>query len=171
MKIKVVKFLLLVLMFLAGCAADQASKRWIVRSGTDWAPVVILSGYLDFSYTENRGMVFGMLNHSDSVFQRYGLTAVQILSILFILIIIRQISHFSFFRLAPFFLILSGAFGNLIDKIRMGHVVDFIHIHLRDKIDWPFLFNLADLWICLGGFWLLILILFDKKELHRDKTS
>lgn len=51
-------------------------------------------------------------------------------------------------------LILGGAVGNLFDRVRLGYVVDFVHWHYQDRFSWP-IFNVADVWIFLGGVLLL----------------
>lgn len=54
---------------------------------------------------------------------------------------------------------ISGALGNLIDRIRYGYVIDFIHVHIRDVFSWP-VFNVADILIVAGiGLLLLQLLL------------
>ena len=83
-------------------------------------------------------------------------------AILFIFYIVWHLRKLSFFYHLPFFIILSGAFGNLIDRIRFGHVIDFIHVHWRNTIDWPFVFNIADVLICTGEILLLVLIIVKR---------
>ena len=63
-------------------------------------------------------------------------------------------------------MILSGAFGNLIDRIRLGYVIDFIHIHWKDAVEWPFLFNVADVLIVIGEILLLGLFIFKRDVLR-----
>jgi lipoprotein signal peptidase len=56
----------------------------------------------------------------------------------------------SVFFLFPLLLIAAGAGGNVFDNVTSGFVIDFIHIHLGALVDWPFFFNLADAYLCLG---------------------
>jgi len=58
-------------------------------------------------------------------------------------------------------LILSGALGNLSERIMRGYVIDFIHLHYYDRFSWP-IFNVADILITFGGI-LLALLIFRKK--------
>jgi signal peptidase II len=152
------KFILLFMILLTCCAADYFTKQWAANALKDSKRISIVDGFVEMSYTENRGMVFGVLNARKSLSKHYLLTGLSLISIFFVICIIRQIREFSFFYHLPFFIILSGALGNLMDRIRVGHVVDFIHIHFRNFIDWPFLFNVADLFICIGGILLVVLI-------------
>jgi signal peptidase II len=69
----------------------------------------------------------------------------------------------SFFVQLPFYIILSGAVPNLLNRILRGSVVDFIHIHWKDVLDWPYLFNVADALIVAG-----VLLLFVLNILGND---
>ena len=152
------KFILLFMILVTGCAADYFTKQWAVNTLKDSKTISLVNGFVEISYTENRGMVFGVLNSRETLLKHYLLTGLSLISIFVVLCIIWQIREFSFFYHLPFFIILSGALGNLMDRIRVGHVVDFIHIHFRNIIDWPFLFNVADILICIGGILLFVLI-------------
>jgi len=158
------KFILLFIILLTGFAADYFTKQWAVNTIKDRRMKTIVNGFVEISYTENRGMVFGVLNEKASLPKHYILTGLTLISILLIIYIIWRIRRMPFLYHLPFFIILAGAFGNLIDKIKVGHVVDFIHIHFRNILNWPFLFNVADIWICIGGVLLIILILFSPRD-------
>ena len=164
MKKRSAKFILLFMILLIGFTADYCTKQWAVNTIKDNQTISLVNGFVEISYTENRGMVFGMLNEKASLLKHYILTGLTLISILFIINIIWHIRGLPFFYHLPFFIILSGAFGNLIDRIKVGHVVDFIHIHFRDLINWPFLFNVADIFICIGSILLLVLIVFAPRE-------
>lgn len=65
--------------------------------------------------------------------------------------------------LVALMLILSGAIGNLSERIFRGYVIDFIHLHYYDRFSWP-IFNVADILITCGGILLAILMLRKKPE-------
>jgi signal peptidase II len=155
-------FILLFAIFVAGCAADFITKQMVVRHVQQKSPVTIIHGFLEFSYVENRGMVFGFLNKEHAGFQRYVLAGLKILSIFIIVMIIWRIRALPALYHLPFFLILAGAVGNVIDRIRYGHVIDFIHMHWRDSLDYPWLYNVADALVVVGMFLLAILLLLKK---------
>jgi signal peptidase II len=117
----------------------------------------VIDGFLEFRYTENRGMVFGIFNNDGrGKFGGRTLTLVRAAIALALPFAFRIFRRRSFLFLFPLPLILAGALGNVIDGIRSGFVIDFIHIHARNVLDWPFLFNTADALLCLGmGFLLL----------------
>jgi len=165
---RIAKFILLFFVLLTGCNADLYTKLLAKNSLKESATVTIVDGYIELSYTENEGMVFGLLNNKESHLKHYLLVGLNCISALVLIFIIWRFRKFSFYYHLPFFIILAGAFGNLIDRIINGRVVDFIHIHLKDFIDWPFLFNLADVLISLGGILLVILLIFKWDTLEKE---
>ena len=160
MKKQLIKFFLLFIILLSGCYADLHTKRLVTNTLKDDTPEIIVNGFIEISYTENTGMVFGVLGRGESQLKHYLLTGLTFISIIFVFYIIWQLRKHHFFYHLPFVMILSGAFGNLIDRIRLGYVVDFIHIHWKDAIEWPFLFNVADVLIVIGEIMLLGLFIF-----------
>ena len=164
---KVCKFIFLLFVLLAGYHADLYTKQMARNSLKEKSSVTVIEGFLEFSYTENRGMVFGLMNKKESRFLHYILTGIMFISILYAMFIIWRIRQLSVLYHLPIFIILSGAMGNFIDRIRYGRVIDFIHIHWRGTLDWPYLFNVADALICIGGVLLLALILLKKDKLER----
>lgn len=119
-------------------AADQATKIAVIRSlahGESWPP----DGFLRITHAWNTGTAFGLL-------QNYGgvLTVVSLLAVVVLVYFYRSASSPSLLVRAAFGMQLGGAFGNLFDRLRLGHVTDFI-----DVGPWP-VFNLADSSIVVG---------------------
>lgn len=166
MRNRILKFIILLAILFTGCNADLYTKHLALNHLKENPTITVVDGFMEFSYTENRGMIFGIMNQKESSLKNDILTGVNIISIMFLLFVIWRMRNLSFFYHLPFFIILSGALGNLIDRIRMGHVIDFIHIYFLDVIDWPYLFNVADVFITIGGILLVILVIFrgDKIE-------
>jgi signal peptidase II len=111
-------------------------------------PKVLIDGYLEFRYAENCGAAFGMLRTAPSwvraaVFGAAGIGACIVLSIMFMRGSGGRLCAWS----VP--LVLSGAIGNLADRIRHGFVVDFIRFHIHDNWEYP-TFNVADITIAIG---------------------
>lgn len=147
---KIIKYLLIIIVLFAGIASDQLSKQWAATNLKDKPTNVFVKNFIELGYTENHGMVFGINNRTDNVVSKNALLIIRILlSIGLTVFLFINHSKTIFFHL-PFLLILSGAIGNVIDSLRFGHVIDFIHMHLGKLLDWPFLFNLADAWVCIG---------------------
>lgn len=112
------------------------------------SPVVLVENYLELSYAENCGAAFGLLRDASEsvrhgVFGVAGILATLILFYLFA----RGKGGPAFAASVPF--IISGALGNLHDRVRYGYVVDFIRAHWRNVAEWP-TFNVADAAITVG---------------------
>lgn len=130
--------------------------------------ISLIEGYLGFSYAENCGAAFGLLNDSPDWVRRsvFGLAALAAAIALFWM--------FAQGKGGPLFpysvpLIVSGAVGNLVDRVRFGYVVDFIDFHWQDQWTYP-TFNVADITITIGVV-LLLLDGFRKEEGADDQAG
>lgn len=164
---KIIKYFLLFSVLLTGCHTDLHTKRLAMNRLKENSTVTIINNYVELSYSENQGMVFGLLGREESQLKHVVLIALNCSAILFIGFILWRLRRLSWVYHFPFFIMLSGAFGNLISRIQSGHVIDFIHIHWNNVIDWPFLFNVADIWVCIGEILLILLVVFRRNELER----
>ena len=120
---------------------------------------VVIPGFLSLTYTENTGMAFG-LNENNVIL-------VILINIVILGIIIKflkeNIDKIDMVVFISLILVLTGGFGNLIDRIFRGHVIDFIDVNL---FDFP-VFNIADIYIIVGAIILVIAIVkqfFIKNE-------
>ena len=138
-------------------AADQLTKYLAVLRLKDQAAVPLIRGVLEFSYVENRGMAFGLLQDGRWIF--LVLTVLAIAAFVFLYIRIPAEKRFRPLTVGLVFLT-AGAAGNLIDRIRLGYVIDFIYIKL---INFP-VFNVADCYVTWTGVILAFLLLFRYKE-------
>jgi|YelNatPaOPRAMG01_1025707.scaffolds.fasta_scaffold16701_4 signal peptidase II len=124
--------------------------------------LIIIPGFFDLVSVYNRGMVFGMFNSGQCIFRTTLLTILSI-AVFFILIGIylfsKDITKLSMLALS---LIISGAIGNIIDRIRLGYVIDFIDLYVKN-VHWP-AFNIADSAITIGAILLAIDLLFGTKK-------
>lgn len=146
----ITKFLLLALLFVAGCGSDRYSKVWAEKNLKGKPTQTVVQGFLEFGFSENRGMVFGIMNNKFSSMAKNVLTGVRILILLAVVIYMAMNYCQPFLFHLPFVLIMAGALGNVIDSVQRGYVIDFIHIFAGKVLDWPFFFNLADVYLCLG---------------------
>lgn len=169
-------------------AADLGSKEWasanlsVEHPGTPppvcetpgrnqrlrTEPLVLVEGYLELSYAENCGAAFGLLNNAPDALRR-GLFGVAAIAAAFIL-------FWMFFqgRGGPWFaysvpLIVSGAVGNFVDRIRLGYVVDFIRFHIQSSWEYP-TFNVADITITVGVVMLIIDGFVQERAQKRART-
>ncbi len=148
--------LILVVAFLS-LGADQLTKQWARKSLKGQDHIVLVKGYLDFEYHENPGAAFGMLRKVPHA--RYILIGVGLLAMVLVFSMIRKVPAGKGQRVADvaFSLVAGGAIGNMIDRVYIGRVVDFIIMHWQRKYIWP-AYNVADATL-VAGVILLILVL------------
>ncbi len=145
-------------------AADQGSKHWIL-TGLD-LPVranVRLLPILDLTMVWNRGVTFGLLNGLGE-WSSIGLAIVALVIVIALGVWLRRAET----RITAIALgaIAGGAVGNIIDRLRFGAVVDFIHAHIG-TVSW-YVFNIADAAIVCGVAALLIATQFAPKRGRDD---
>ena len=141
--------------------ADQASKYYIAQHFGEFEHITLLP-VLDITRMHNVGAAFSFLA-SASGWQRWvfiGLAGVVSLGIIVWLVRLRERAHG--LLACGLALVLGGALGNVIDRIRLGYVIDFIHFHW-DRAYFP-AFNVADSAITVGAACLLLDALFEGKR-------
>jgi len=129
-------------------ASDQLSKLWI-RAHLELGESLPLTDRLSLSYVGNTGSAFGLLAN-----QTFLIIIISIAALLFILLFLRYLSPATTLSIVSIGLILGGAVGNLIDRLRFGYVTDFIDFRLWGNFHWP-VFNIADAAITVGVFVLI----------------
>jgi signal peptidase II len=136
------------LLIAAVVALDQATKWLVVRSiGLhDYVPLV--DGLLSLSHVRNRGAAFGILSDWDLPYQPVLLSALSLAALGAIAVYFWRLPPAAHLPRVALALVLGGAVGNLIDRARLGYVVDFVHVYWREY-QWPD-FNVADSAITVG---------------------
>ncbi|HTT78523.1 MAG TPA: signal peptidase II [Stellaceae bacterium] len=138
---------------------DQASKFWLLRhfhaAGCGVFREQTLKPYFQLVLTCNRGVSFGLFNRTGIS----GLTFAVLAALVIVVLVFWLSRARTAFLAAAVGLVIGGAVGNIIDRLRFGGVIDFLYFHAGSWY-WP-AFNLADSAICLGvaamlidGFWL-----------------
>ena len=133
------------------------------------APVVLIDGYLELRYAENCGAAFGFMREMPSLVRKgvfYFAAAGAIVLLMGMFITGRGGKLFAL--AVP--LIVSGAIGNLVDRVRLGYVVDFIRAHLNDRWAYP-TFNIADAWITIGVILILLEGFFERGQAPPEEAS
>jgi len=136
------------LLMAATSLLDQGTKALVVRSlGLhDYVPLV--DGLLSLSHVRNRGAAFGVLSDWELPHQSLLLSALSLTALAAIGAYFLRLPAAARLPRVALALVLGGALGNLIDRIRLGYVVDFVHLYWREH-QWPD-FNVADSAITLG---------------------
>ncbi len=116
--------------------------------------IPVIRNVFHLTYVENRGVAFGMLQNKTWIF--VPVTVVIVMGIIYIL---QKMKGCSVFLKVSLMFILSGALGNLIDRIYQGYVVDFLDFRV-----WP-VFNVADSFIVMGAILLGYLVIIKGEEL------
>ena len=154
--------ILYLLIIAVGIYLDQLSKALVVEHLKPIYDVHLIEGVLHLTYSENRGAAFGMLSDNRWVFMI--ISTVMIIGISVYLFYPKRQS-------APIFSIgaaavVSGGIGNMIDRLILGYVVDFINVELINFA----IFNVADCFVCVGaGLMVLSLVLDIIKEAKEKK--
>lgn len=147
-----------IVLFLALLAIDQGTKLWAIERLMGQSPIHVIDNWLSFIYVENRGAAFGILQDKRTFFIFITVAVVLFLTGYFI----KTYNHHSFWSKVSFVLIITGALGNLIDRIRFGYVVDFIAVKFGGALNFP-VFNVADMCVVIGASLLMIMLLVSKE--------
>jgi len=154
------KYLILSIVSFFVLIVDQATKIYIDRTMDLHTSITVVDNFFNITYMRNKGAAFSFLaSFSYRLPFFIFISAVAIVVILVVMRRLRQDQTFTAFCLS---LIFSGALGNLIDRIRLGEVIDFIDVHWYGH-HWP-AFNVADSAICVGVFLLAIDMFIEEKR-------
>lgn len=138
---------------------DQMTKAWAVRALRFRQDRQVISGFLDFIYTENPGIAFGQLQEGGQ-FGRWFFVVLAAAASVAVLYYFLRTPRNEDRVLGACALLLAGILGNLTDRIRFGYVVDFIVLHVG-SYHWP-TFNVADASITIGALLMAFDLLFGK---------
>lgn len=131
---------------------DQFTKKLVTHYFELHASVPVIPNFFDLVYVRNKGAAFGIL--ADSAYRVPVLLVTTSVAVVFLVWLYRQYRPDQLLARCGLSLVLGGAVGNLIDRLRFGEVVDFIYVHWYDHY-WP-AFNVADSAICVGVGMLLL---------------
>jgi signal peptidase II len=136
--------------------ADAVTKWYAVKLLAPRRSVEIIPGFLRFSYVENSGVAFGLFDSVDSAIKPYILAALALVAIIILHLYIVRTPPGRKLLILALAVTLGGIWGNFVDRVLRGFVVDFIEFHWRGAFSWPN-FNVADSAITIG----IILLLID----------
>lgn len=158
-------YFLFILPALAVILIDQGSKLWVAETINRFESIRVIDGFFNIVNVRNRGMVFGLMNRPDIGPGFYVLVFTTILAVLLIVYWFFRLKDEGGRFLIGLSLILGGAVGNLIDRLRLREVIDFLDFHIG-AYHWPS-FNIADSSITVGAIWLAVYILFFQSREKR----
>ena len=129
-----------------GLLADQASKLYVDRVMVLHQSIPVIDGLFNFTYLRNRGAAFSFL--SDASWRLPFFILVSVIAGVVILVALKKMREDQKLAQVSLAMIFSGAIGNLIDRVRLGEVIDFLDVYWQTH-HWP-AFNIADSLICVG---------------------
>lgn len=151
----------LLTLFVVVC--DQLTKYLAVTYIKPRDTLPLIDGVLHFTYVENTGAAFGMMKNSRWVFMLFSSVAIVVLTVL-----IAKYAVEDRFISVTIALILGGGIGNMIDRIRLGYVVDFVDFRLINFA----VFNVADSFVTVGAAFLIVYLISEiVKEARTAKKS
>ena len=136
---------------------DQATKLAAVSALKDGGPYVLIPGVFQLQYLENRGAAFGLLQNARIFF--LAVTLIALAAVIYVLVRLPLKRKYIVLRFLMV-LIAAGAVGNMIDRVFLGYVRDFLYFSL---IDFP-IFNVADIYVTCATILLILLLLFYYNE-------
>jgi signal peptidase II len=143
--------------------SDRLSKIYIINESLkNFDNLILKSTYLNIRLIWNEGIAFGLLSFDDKALYH----SLSLLILVIILVIIYMIIKSDGLKKFSLMLILGGALGNFYDRIAYGAVPDFIDFHVNG-FHW-FIFNIADIFISIGVFALILIEIFDKKNYEKN---
>lgn len=150
-------------------AIDQLSKYWAVISLKPVIMIEVIPGFFRFTYATNRGVAFSLFADSE-MNVRVIFAVISIIAALIVLLYLAWTPAEKVLSSTALALLLAGIVGNLIDRVRLGEVIDFIDVHLADKYTWP-TFNIADSAICIGAILLAIEMICDERAARANPVA
>lgn len=135
---------------------DQIVKILVERHMFFGDTISIIDGFLHLTYVQNRGIAFGIFQGKVDIISIA--TVIAIIGI--IVYFLKNVKKSNLFEKAAYVFIISGAVGNMIDRLTRGYVVDMIDF----RGIWSFVFNIADVYINLGVILLLLDLLLKRRK-------
>lgn len=148
-----------IMLFIVLLIGDQVSKYWARTVLYQQSSIQVIPHILRFTYVENRGAAFGMLQG-----QKIFFVIMTFLLIGLFFVYLKKTNTNKWMKWTAS-IIIAGAIGNLIDRVLLGYVVDFIDFH----IIWRYVFNVADIYV-VGGTLLLALQILLQDEKGKDTS-
>jgi len=150
-----------VITILSIIGVDQLTKQIVRQMVPLHEAINLIPGLLDLTHVQNTGAAFGLLNAAEFPYKPAIMIAIAAIALVAIAAYGAQLGFHERMARLGLSLILGGAFGNLIDRAFIGHVVDFVDVYWRNSHFWAF--NVADAAITVGA----ILVLLDMIGLGR----
>lgn len=165
------KYYLLMLIAGVSLILDQWTKILILSHFQYGETHPIIQDIFHLTYVRNPGAAFGIFRDFPELFRKIFFLSLPPIAMLVIINILRTVEEEDLWQIFALSMIFGGAFGNYIDRIRFGYVVDFLDFHYKDVWSYP-AFNIADSCIVSGiGILLVLMFVRDRKNKNGTQTS
>jgi signal peptidase II len=154
------KYLILLAVSSIVLLLDQATKLYIDRAMDLHTSVTVVNNFFNITYLRNKGAAFSFL--ANFSYRLPFFILISVVAVVVILVVFQRLRPDQRFTSVSLALIFSGALGNLIDRVRLGEVIDFLDAHWYD-LHWP-AFNVADSAICVGVALLAIDMIIEERR-------
>jgi len=161
------RYTLFAVISVVGLIIDQITKVYIDRSMRLYDSIQVFENFFHVTYLRNKGAAFSFL--SNASWRLPFFITVSIIASLVILVAFRKLRDDQKLAQVSLAMIFSGAVGNLIDRVRLGEVIDFLDVHWY-RHHWP-AFNVADSLICVGVVLLAIDMMLEEKRQKLHETE
>lgn len=139
---------------------DQVTKIYIDRTMDLHTSITVIENFFNITYMRNKGAAFSFL--SSFSYRLPFFILISLIAVVVIIVVMYRLRPDQKFTAVSLSLIFSGALGNLIDRVRLGEVIDFLDVHWYQH-HWP-AFNVADSAICVGVFLLAIDMFIEERR-------
>jgi signal peptidase II len=144
---------------------DQISKYLAVRNIVINGNYKFFNGLLEFKFVKNYGAAFGILQERKWLFIVITIIVISVLMVY----LIKYSAEIHMLNKIAISILIGGAIGNFVDRIRLGYVIDFIQVDIIKSINFP-VFNIADIFIVIGTALLMIIIIFPQKFINNGEN-
>ncbi len=155
------KYIIVISLLMMGLTLDQVTKALVVQKLPLGSQVPLIPAFLNLVHIQNQGAAFGILSDLPAQFTWWFFVVASAVVMMVLGYLLRRLPDDHWPAALGYSLILTGALGNLIDRIRLGVVVDFIDIYWR-HYHWP-AFNVADSMVCIGAAIIVWVIIREEK--------
>ncbi len=147
----------IILVCLAGLVItlDQISKLYVAHHFQLHESLTVIPNFFNLIYIRNTGAAFGLLSRAPESFRIPFFIIIPLIALTIIVLIFKKTQETQLLMITALSLILGGAIGNFIDRLRFNYVIDFLDFHWFNKYHWP-AFNVADSTIVIG----VVLLIF-----------
>lgn len=147
---------------------DQTTKPLVRARLAVFETLPVVPGFLNLTHVRNTGAAFGLLNRVDFPFKTAALVSLAVLALVSIAVYAMSLPPGQRLARLGLAVVLGGAVGNLIDRVRTGYVLDFVDVYWRNYHFWAF--NVADAAITIGVALIVLDLLVERRSAARAES-